>query len=104
MTKDKIRPRFGGLRRLLRRPKIPGRILALVLALSLAIMAGVAQATVWTDKPDYSPGQVVTIHGDNSDGAGYLEGETVDVAVVGPNSYTASCQGLPTQTGHGPVT
>ncbi len=42
-------------------------------------------------QPDYSPGEVVTIHGDNSDNAGYLSGETVHVDVVGPNNYTAAC-------------
>src|SRR5262245_33835095 len=93
MTEHQRRTRFGRLTRLLGQRKSPAIVLSLVLALSLAVVAGIAQATVWTDKPDYSPGQVVTISGDNSDGAGYLAGETVDVNVVGPNGYTASCSG-----------
>ena len=35
-------------------------------------------------------GSVVTISGDNSDGAGYVAGITVDVAVSGPNGWTSS--------------
>ena len=38
------------------------------------------QAAVFTDKADYSPGSVVTISGDNSNDAGYLPGETGQVA------------------------
>src|SRR6266542_4771935 len=65
-------------------------------AMSVAMLFGTVSnvfATVSTDQPDYSPGSVVTISGDNSNGAGYLAGETVDVAVSGPNSYASSCQG-----------
>jgi hypothetical protein len=51
----------------------------------------VAQAAVWTDQTDYSPGSVVTFNGDNSDGAGYQAGETVHVAVNGPGSIAPSC-------------
>ena len=40
-----------------------------VAALMVSTVAG---AAVWTDQPDYHPGSVVTISGDNSDGAGYL--------------------------------
>lgn len=51
-----------------------------------------AFAAIWTDKLDYSPGEVVTISGDNSNGAGYLPGETVRVEVWGPNGYYATCE------------
>ncbi|MFC1593166.1 MBG domain-containing protein [Candidatus Omnitrophota bacterium] len=61
----------------------------LLLVLTLAIAAP-ASAAVWTDQEDYAPGSVVTISGDNSDGAGYLAGEEVVVEVSGPNSYEAS--------------
>jgi len=37
-----------------------------------------------TDKPDYIPGEVVTIKGDNSDGDFYQVGVPVDVVVTGP--------------------
>ena len=37
-----------------------------------------------TDKPDYSPGEIVTIMGDNSDGLFYQVGVAVDVVVTGP--------------------
>jgi hypothetical protein len=50
---------------------------------------------VWTDQADYSPGSVVTISGDNSDGAGYLAGETVVVEVWGPNDYHEFCDPAP---------
>jgi hypothetical protein len=63
-----------------------------VLVAALAVSA-TASATVWTDKPDYSPGEVVTISGDNSNDAGYLAGETVHVDVTGPNGYSSSCEG-----------
>jgi hypothetical protein len=56
-------------------------------------------AAVSTDQPDYSPGSVVTISGDNSDGAGYLPGETVDVVVSGPNGYAASCSAVADDAG-----
>jgi hypothetical protein len=56
-------------------------------------------ATVSTDQPDYSPGSVVTISGDNSNGAGYLAGETVHVDVSGPNGYASSCDGVADDNG-----
>ena len=63
------------------------------IAILSLILAGIgtALAAVQTDLPDYSPGSVVTVSGDNSDGAGYLAGETVHVDVSGPNGYAASC-------------
>jgi len=63
----------------------------LILAVSLVTVTSVL-ADVTTDQADYAPGSVVTISGDNSDGAGYLPGETVHVDVSGPNGYTASCE------------
>jgi len=62
--------------------------LAVIFAMA---MTSLALAAVWTDKPDYSPGEVVTISGDNSDGAGFLAGETVHVDVLGPNGYVSAC-------------
>lgn len=65
--------------------------LALIFAL---LFASLASAKVWTELQDYSPGDIVTIYGDNSDGAGYIAGETVHVDVIGPNGYQAACEGL----------
>ncbi|HEY3311314.1 MAG TPA: hypothetical protein VGK00_06700 [Anaerolineales bacterium] len=51
-----------------------------------------ALAKVWTEPLDAAPGSVVTIKGDNSDGATYLPNETVQVDVTGPNGgYTLQC-------------
>src|SRR5260221_6320498 len=72
--------------------------IATVLMLLVGI-TGVALAATWTDQADYAPGSVVTISGDNSDGAGYAAGETVHVDVSGPNSYTASCDGIADDNG-----
>jgi hypothetical protein len=72
-------------------------ILGTVIA-AVALVA-VSSAAVSTDQADYAPGSVVTIRGDNSNGAGYLAGETVSVAVSGPNSYQASCDAVPDDTG-----
>ncbi|MEO7839411.1 MAG: PxKF domain-containing protein [Anaerolineales bacterium] len=41
--------------------------------------------------PDYPPGSVVTISGDNSDGAGFAPAETVHVDVSGPNGSALAC-------------
>jgi alpha-tubulin suppressor-like RCC1 family protein len=60
----------------------------------LIILISPASAAVWTDKEDYQPGEVVTISGDNSDGAGYLPGETIIVDVQGPNGYKAACSAV----------
>jgi hypothetical protein len=70
-------------------------------ATALILTAGstVAQAAVWTDQTDYSPGSVVTIHGDNSDGAGYQAGETVHVDVNGPGSIGPSCDATADDSG-----
>ena len=74
------------------------------IAIAVATMvaaAGIpmASAAVRTDQEDYSPGSVVTISGDNTDGAAYQPGETVLVAVAGPNGYQQSCSGV---VGSGP--
>src|SRR5215472_14842371 len=70
-------------------------------AAAFLVMSGspAAHAAVWTDQADYSPGSVVTIHGDNSDGAGYQAGETVDVAVNGPDTITRSCSATADSSG-----
>lgn len=47
--------------------------------------------SAYTDQKDYFPGSVVTISGDNADGAGYTAGESVNVTVSGPNGYSAAC-------------
>lgn len=62
--------------------------LAVILAL---VLSTVAMAAVKTDQPDYNPGSTVTISGDNSDNAGWQAGETVNVAVSGPNGQSLSC-------------
>jgi hypothetical protein len=70
-------------------------------ATALILTAGstVAQAAVWTDQGDYPPGSVVTIHGDNSDGAGYQAGENVHVDVNGPGSIGPSCDATADDSG-----
>ena len=65
--------------------------LLIVLALMFQI-SGTAFAYVTTDQQDYAPGSTVTIRGDNSNAAGYVPDNSVDVAVSGPNGYEASCQ------------
>src|SRR5712692_6994445 len=68
------------------------RLIALAIALLIALLgASSASAKVWTDQADYPPGSYVTIHGDNSDNAGYQAGETVHVHAVGPSGYTLDC-------------
>jgi hypothetical protein len=71
-------------------------------AMAAALLVGqvaVASATVWTDDTDYAPGSTVTISGDNTNGAGYVSGETVHVDVSGPNGYTSSCDGVADENG-----
>jgi hypothetical protein len=49
---------------------------ALALAAVAALwLAGAAAGTVWTDQSDYPPGSLVTISGDNANGAGYVAGQ-----------------------------
>jgi len=75
------------------------RFLAFTLAVAAALTVAGVLAAVQTDKPDYAPGSVVTISGDNSNGAGYLAGETVHVDVSGPNGYAASCEAVADESG-----
>ena len=76
------------------------RLLSFVLSLTVLLLAvAPVAATVRTDQADYAPGSVVTISGDNSNGAGYLPGETVDVVVSGPNGYAASCSAVADEAG-----
>ena len=64
-----------------------------LLALALLLVGASASfAAVWTDQPDYAPGSQVTIHGDNSDAAGYFAGEPVFVEVWGPNGFRVSSE------------
>ena len=74
-------------------------LVAAMTAMFLMLGTMLAFATVQTDQPDYTPGSVVTISGDNSNGAGYLAGEAVSVEVSGPNGYQASCAGLADNNG-----
>ena len=78
-------------------------LVTLVLALGLVLAGASATfAAVWTDQPDYAPGSQVTIHGDNSDGAGYLAGELVSVEVWGPNGFHISSEPInPTADANG---
>jgi hypothetical protein len=72
---------------------------AVVALLLIAALTAMVSARVWTDQEDYSPGSVVTISGDNSDGAGYLAGERVAVSVSGPNGYAATCESMVNEAG-----
>jgi PKD domain len=54
-------------------------------------VAGLAFGAVTTDQPDYAPGSVATISGDNSNGAGYVPGNTVDVTASGGVGWSDSC-------------
>src|SRR5437870_5230801 len=77
-----------------------GRAAAFAVAFATVLaFSGTAFAHVQTDQPDYAPGSVVTISGDDSDGAQYLAGETVHVDVTGPNDYASSCDGTADDTG-----
>jgi hypothetical protein len=56
------------------------------------LVAAVAFGAVTTSQSDYSPGSVVTISGDNSNGAGYVPGNSVDVAVSNTDTgWSDSC-------------
>jgi hypothetical protein len=73
----------------------------LAAATAFFVFAGTVAAfgSVRTDQDDYAPGSVVTISGDNGNGAGYLPGETVRVDVSGPNGYASSCEGVADDAG-----
>ncbi len=81
------------LKRLRTSALVASLVLASASVLVLSVGTTAAQAAVGTDQSDYQPGSVVTFNGDNSDGVGYLPGETVLVAVDGPGGITQSCDG-----------
>jgi hypothetical protein len=64
------------------------------LLMATLVVPALTLGASWTDLPDYQPGSTVTIAGDNSDGAGYIGGETVDVAVSGPAGFSATCSSV----------
>jgi hypothetical protein len=70
-----------------------------LLLMAMLVLPALTSAAVWTDQADYAPGSVVTISGDNSDGAGYVPAETVNVVVTGPNGYQESCSATADETG-----
>jgi hypothetical protein len=73
---------------------------AAVLAMTITLIASTgALAAVSTDQPDYTPGSTVTIAGNNSNDAGYVPGNQVDVAVTGPNGWSAACLATVSGTG-----
>jgi PKD domain len=74
-------------------------ILLIGMLVATLALGAVSFASVRTDKADYSPGEVVTISGDNSNGAGWLGGEPVHVEVSGPNGYQASCDAVADEAG-----
>jgi len=80
------------------KPRFKRKILVpigILVALTMIFVVAVpVSAYITTDQEDYAPGSVVTISGDNSDGAGYLPGETVVVEVSGPNEYVASFEAV----------
>jgi hypothetical protein len=85
-----IRPREGARLR-----HASGCSFALLAALCVLLgVSGAASASVRTDQASYAPGATVTISGDNSDGAGYLPGEEVSVAVTGPGGVAKSCSAV----------
>jgi methionine-rich copper-binding protein CopC len=70
-----------------------------MLLMATLIVPALTFGAVSTDQADYAPGSLVTISGDNSNGAGYLAGETIDVVVSGPNGYAASCSATADDSG-----
>lgn len=82
--------------KVLRSPVAASLLIACLLLLGVT---STVLATVWTDQADYMPGSTVTLSGDNSNGAGYVAGELVDVAVAGPNGYAQSCVATANEAG-----
>ena len=70
--------------------------LVMVLAMMLAPTMRVSAST-WTDKPDYQPGELVTISGQDFEIAAYDEALPVQVNVTGPNGWTGYCEGTWTE-------
>ncbi|MEM4345132.1 MAG: PxKF domain-containing protein [Candidatus Nitrosocaldus sp.] len=52
---------------------------------SLTMQVGADSAMIWTDKEDYSPGEVVTIYG-----SGFLQNAQITITVVQPNGTVDS--------------
>ena len=77
------------------------RILNLLAVVAMVLAAPLnVYAFTDTDKEDYTPGSVVTIFGDNSDGALYLPGETVVVSVIQPVlPDPLTCEAVVSETG-----
>ena len=74
--------------------------LTIVLILLQAVLPINALAMTSADLLDYGPGSVVTISGDNSDGAGFLPGETVQVDVMDPgNAPVLGCDAVADEFG-----
>jgi hypothetical protein len=90
---------MGSLRARATRPPLVSRRFTKILMpgfgalIAVLVMASSASAAVSTDQSSYSPGSTVTISGDNSDNAGYLPGEAVNVNVNEPSGGTSSCDG-----------
>src|SRR5689334_12804970 len=64
------------------------------------IAAAVSFGAVTTDQQDYSPGSIVTISGDNGNGAGYVAGSTVDVAASADNGlWSDACSATVAEDG-----
>src|SRR5512132_4319201 len=76
-------------------------IAALAVVALVVGMAGAAFATVSTDQADYSPGSTVKISGASDSDHIYAPGESVHVAVSGPNGYTSECDGTAATDGTG---
>ena len=63
------------------------RVINLIVVLVMTLGAPLNTfALIDTDQDDYTPGSVVTIFGDNSDGAPYVLDEWVKVDITGPRS------------------
>ena len=77
------------------------RVVNLLAVLMMVVSAPTAAfAYTETDLEDYAPGSTVTVFGDNSDGAGYLPGETVLVTVTQPVlADPLTCEGVVNEAG-----
>ena len=74
--------------------------LTIALILFQAVLPINALAMTSTDLQDYGPGSVVTISGDNSDGAGFQAGETVHVDVMDPDGAAVlACDAVADENG-----
>ena len=74
------------------------RVLNLVMVLAMMLAPTMrVNAYTTTDKPDYQPGELVTISGQNFEIAAYDEALPVQVYVTGPNGWTGNCEGTWTE-------